>query len=102
MKQYDLIEKSSNLGIDWCFSPPSGPHFGGVLERPVQSAKRPLYAVLKDRTPTDETLYTLLTEVEAFLKARRLTHVNPNHFRSCRSTHTAGHFMEGELASRKS
>ena len=110
----DLLTKSSNLGIDWRFSPPSGPHFGGVWERPIQSAKRALYAVLKNRTPTDETLSTALTEVEAFLNARPLTHVSvdpadpepitPNHFLLDRA---APHFppdifVEGQLALKKS
>ena len=109
-----IAEESTRLGIDWRFSPPAGPHFGGVWERPVQSAKRALYAVMKDRTTTDETLLTLMSEVEAFLNARPLRHISvdpadpepitPNHFLLGRA---APHippdiFVEGEIATRRS
>ena len=96
MKQNDVIEKSSNLGTDWRFSPQSGPHFGGVWERPVQSAKRALYAVLEDRTTTDETLFTLLTEVEAFLNTRPLTHVSTDP--ADREPITPNNFLLGRAA----
>ena len=108
----DITREATNLRIDWRFSPPAGPHFGGVWERPIQSAKRALYAVLKDRITTDETLSTLMAEVEAFLNARPLTHISvdptdpeqitlPLPARP-RSPHIPPDiFEEGELASRK-
>ena len=59
----DILAKYCNLEIDKHFSPPSGPHFGDVWERPIQSAKWYLYTGLKIRTPTFEVLSTVMTEV---------------------------------------
>ncbi len=77
-------------GVEWHFSPPSAPHFGGVWERLVKSCKTALKHVLRGQCVTDEILYTALTEVEALLNGRPLTHVSvdpkdphpltPNHF----------------------
>ena len=76
--------------INWKFSPPSAPHFGGVWERVVQSAKRALKIILQDQTVTDEVLSTVLSEVTSILNGRILTSVSadpqdpapltPNHF----------------------
>ena len=71
-------------------NPPSSPHFGGVWERLVQSAKRALKAVAGKQCVNDETLLTFMAEVESLLNGRPLTHVStdyrdeealtPNHF----------------------
>ncbi len=99
--------------IEWRFSPPSAPHFGGVWERVVQSAKRALYAILGDRPTTDETLSTVMAEVEAILNGRPLTHVSvdprdpepltPFHFLLGRSSPSIPPdvFCEGDAVSRK-
>jgi hypothetical protein len=87
----EKLEKDhTDLGITWKFSPPSGPHFGGVWERIVRSCKTPLRLVLQNRTVSDEVLQTVITEVEALLNGRPLTHLGvdpddplpltPNHF----------------------
>jgi hypothetical protein len=77
-------------GISWTFSPPLAPHFGGVWERLVRSAKIALRVVLRSKTISEEVLTTLLVEVEAMMNARPLTHLSvdprdnspmtPNHF----------------------
>ncbi|XP_045023327.1 uncharacterized protein LOC123467493 [Daphnia magna] len=76
--------------IKWHFSPPSGPHFGGIWERMVQSSKRALRAVLQNQSVTDEVLQTVFSEVMSLLNGRPLTNVHmdpsepealtPNHF----------------------
>ena len=76
--------------IKWNFNPPAAPHMGGSWERLVRSVKTALSVILKERAPKDETLTTLITEVEGILNSRPLTHVpldstddhaiTPNHF----------------------
>ena len=67
-------------GIQWVFNPPSAPHFGGVWERMVRSAKKALKVTLNGQLVDDETLLTLATEVEGLLNSRPLRHasVDPN------------------------
>jgi len=81
-------------GIKWVFQPPNAPHFGGVHESLVKSAKRAMYRVLdrsqQRRLPTDWELKSLMAEVTGFLNSRPLTYVSndpsdvqaltPNHF----------------------
>ena len=85
-----IIGFAAQRHIEWTFSPPSAPHFGGVWERLVQSAKRALQVVLGSRGVNEEVLRTLICEVEFLLNGRPLTHVSidpgelnpltPNHF----------------------
>ena len=80
----------TDKGIDWVFNPPHAPHFGGVWERLVKSAKNALLVALIDDPVTDEVLHTVVVDVEALLNSRPLTHVSvspdepepltPNHF----------------------
>ncbi|KFD48888.1 hypothetical protein M514_10251 [Trichuris suis] len=61
--------------IEWKFTPPHGPHFGGVWERLTAVAKRALTAVLNGNTVTDELLPTAFAEVESLLNGRPLGYV---------------------------
>ena len=77
-------------GIRWKFNPPAEPHFGGVWERLVRSCKKARYAVLGNRSITEDVLSTTMCLVEQTLNARPLTQVSsdatnleaitPNHF----------------------
>ena len=77
-------------GIRWKFNPPAAPHFGGVWERLVRSCKKAMYAVLGNRSVTEDILSTTMCIVEQTLNARPLTPVSsdvndlealtPNHF----------------------
>ena len=49
-------ETTKNCRIDWDFNPPSAPHFGGVYEVMVRSAKKPIRAILEDADVSDEEL----------------------------------------------
>ncbi|KFD58060.1 hypothetical protein M513_00823 [Trichuris suis] len=76
--------------IQWNFSPPFAPHFGGIWERLVSSAKSAICRILNGRAVNDEVLATALVEVESLLNSRPLTHISidprdpepltPNHF----------------------
>ena len=72
------------------FSPPSAPHFGGVWESLVKSAKVALEAIVESRPLTEELLRGFVIQAESLLNGRPLTHVSvdprdpepltPNHF----------------------
>ncbi|KAL9969332.1 hypothetical protein ACROYT_G021532 [Oculina patagonica] len=61
-------------GVQWHFNPPASPHFGGVWERLVKSAKQALKAVAGNQRVTDETLLTFIAEAESMMNSRPLTH----------------------------
>ena len=90
MDQEKIQRLTSNQGIEWQFNPPEAPHFGGVFESMIKSAKRAIYAILKEADVNDEELQTVFTGVESLLNSRPLTTVSgdvndepvltPNHF----------------------
>ena len=61
--------------VRWVFNPPAASHMGGIWER-MRSVRKVLNAVLKDQSPKDEGLSTLMCEVEAILNSRPLTKVS--------------------------
>lgn len=81
---------AATKGIEWKFNPPAAPHMGGAWERLVRSVKIALDVVLREQAPSEEVLYTALTEIEHSINSRPLTHVSvdprdhealtPNHF----------------------
>ena len=71
-----LEEPMSLQEIVWKFNPPGAPHFGGVWERLVRSAKKAMYAILGPRALTDEMLNTVCCQVEQLLNGRPLTPVS--------------------------
>ena len=62
--------------IDWKFNPPSASHFGGAWERQIRTVRKILNALLTEQTFTEETLHTLLCEVECIMNNRPLTPVS--------------------------
>ncbi|XP_076382761.1 uncharacterized protein LOC143260621 [Megalopta genalis] len=83
----------SQESIEWRLIPPHSPHFGGLWEGAVKSAKYHLTRVIGDQRLTFEELYTLLTQIESCLNSRPLsplssdpTDLNPL---------TPGHFLIG-------
>ena len=59
--------------ILWVFNPPTASHMGGVWERMIRSVRKIFNAVLKEQSLTEESLVTLMCEVEAILNSRPLT-----------------------------
>jgi len=55
----DIEAHSTNEGINWKFNPPVSPHFGGLWESSVKSAKHHLSRVMKQATLTLSELQTL-------------------------------------------
>lgn len=88
--QNKLMEYFVSPNVKWSFNPPASPHFGGAWERLVQSVKKSLKHLQLTRTPTDEILRNMLTEIELIVNSRPLTELpldddlssslTPNHF----------------------
>ena len=68
----DLAAFSDTENIAWSFIPPAAPHFGGLWEAGVKSAKHHLHRVVRDHTLSHEELTTVLCMVEACLNSRPL------------------------------
>ncbi|XP_075253255.1 uncharacterized protein LOC142345059 [Convolutriloba macropyga] len=76
--------------ITWKLNPPLAPHFGGIWERLIQSAKRTLLIILGSQKLKAEIFQTIVAETEGLLNSRPITYVSsdtndeealtPNHF----------------------
>ena len=62
--------------ISWNFIPPKAPHFGGLWESAVKSAKVHMKRVFADAHMTYEEFYTLLTQIEACLNSRPISPIS--------------------------
>lgn len=79
--------------ITFHFIPPRAPHFGGLWERAVQSAKKHMRRVIGDQVLTIEEFTTLVCRVEAMLNSRPLTPMSSDP--SDLDVLTPGHFLTG-------
>ena len=67
---------TSNNGVSWKWNPPAAPHFGGVFESMIKSAKRAIFAVLGDAEVNGEEFETTFVGVESLLNSRPSTAVS--------------------------
>ncbi|KMQ86943.1 hypothetical protein RF55_13931, partial [Lasius niger] len=58
-----IAHAATTEGVRWHFNPPSAPHFGGLWEAAVKSAKHHLRRVIGESTLTYEEMSTLLAQV---------------------------------------
>ncbi|XP_036346466.1 uncharacterized protein LOC118755749 [Rhagoletis pomonella] len=70
--QETISRASAEQEIQWHFSPPAGPHFGGIWEAGVKSVKYHLKRTLADASVTYEELNTILCQIEGCLNSRPL------------------------------
>jgi hypothetical protein len=85
----------ANKGIKWTFNPPLAPHFGGVHESMIKSAKRAIYTVLHNADINDEELHSAFVGVEDLLNSRPLTYQS-SHPADCLPL-TPNHFLHGRV-----
>ena len=71
-EQSKIYNRLRQKGVTWHFNPPLASHAGGVWERIIRSIRRILTALTTEQTLDDETLSTLLAEVERILNDRPL------------------------------
>lgn len=87
----EVCDYFSVNGIEWKFIPPRAPHWGGLWEAAVKSAKHHFRRVIGATILTYEELATLVAEIESCLNSRPLIplHDNPE------DVLTPGHFLIG-------
>ena len=93
---HDKIQQmTSKKRMSWKWNPPAAPHFSGVYESMIKSAKRAIFAVLGDAEVNDEELEAIFIGVESLLNSRPLTAMSgdPNDDRVL----TPNHFLIGQI-----
>ncbi|XP_047124250.1 uncharacterized protein LOC124806969 [Hydra vulgaris] len=65
-----INETTSHVDIKWYFSLPAAPHFGGVHEIMIKTAKRAIYFQLGNADITDEELITAFAGAEGLINLR--------------------------------
>ena len=88
-------EKVNNKGVRWHFNPPFAPHFGGVHETMIKSAKRAIHAILGNANVNDEELMTAVIGAEALINSRPLTYQSADP--SDDAPLTPNHFLHGQV-----
>ena len=77
VEKNDLIQRAAlEYKIDWKFNPPHASHFGGAWERMIRTIRKILNALLIQQSFNEETLHTLMCEVECVINNRPLLPVS--------------------------
>ncbi len=93
--QTQIHEFLLQRNVKWTFNPPAGSHHGGVWERCIRTVRKVILATLKEQQLDDESLNTLMCEVESVVNGRPITKLSddprdsepliPNHLLLLRS-----------------
>eukprot|EP00794_Sanderia_malayensis_P010236 gene10236-11286_t len=93
--QNKVSDWCSTQGIQWHFSPPTGPHHGSVWENGVKSCKFHLKRIIGNNKLTFEELTTTLSQIEACMNSRPITTSVDSNDDDGISPLTPGHFLIG-------
>lgn len=86
----------ANKGVRWHFNPPFAPHFGGVHETLIKSAKRAIHAILGNADVNDEELMTaIIGAIINLINSRPLTYQSADP--SDDTPLTPNHFLHGQV-----
>ena len=93
----DKIQQSTvHRGVKWNFNPPGAPHFGGIHEAMIKSAKKVTYGVIRASNVTDEEFITSVAGAESLLNSRLLIYQSAN-LQDIVPRLTPNHFLHGQL-----
>ena len=70
LDQHRINGYLSQHKINWHFSLPTGNNFIGASERMIRCMRRIFSIIFKDQVLTDDTLHTIMIEIEAILNSR--------------------------------
>ncbi|XP_053686350.1 uncharacterized protein LOC128735897 [Sabethes cyaneus] len=90
LNHHKIAAEFTSPQTKWNFMPPMSPHMGGAWERMIRTVKQNLQKLLPSRLPSDETLRSILIEIEFIINSKPLTEIpldddqspvlTPNHF----------------------
>ena len=92
----DSIIKATKANVDWHFTPPKGPHHGGVYEIMVKATKRAFKGLLPKSDLTFDEFRTLVSKCMGLVNCRPLTRV-PTGLDDQHVILTPNHFLFGSL-----
>lgn len=93
--QNTVSDWCSTQGIQWHFSPPTGPHHGSVWENGVKACKFHLKRIVGNSKLTFEELTTTLTQIEACMNSRPIIATVDANDDDGIAPLTPGHFLTG-------
>ena len=90
-----IVASGADKGIKWNFNPPLAPHFGGVHESMMKSAKKAIKAITGNVDVNNEELMPIFTAAESLLNSQPLTYQTSNP--EDETLLTLNHFLHGQI-----